>query len=95
MLTLAVLLLPIIGSGILFALKGNVSKYLAFIIAISELVLTAIIWYNFKANSGIQFEFGKELYFSPIKSTLHFGMDGLALLMLLLTNTLTPIIIYS
>lgn len=95
MLTLAVLLLPIIGSGLLFALKGNISKYIAFIIAISELVLTAIIWCNFKADSGIQFEFGKELYFSPIKSTLHFGVDGLTVLMLLLTNVLTPIILYS
>ena len=95
MLTLALLILPIIGSGLLFTLRGNVSKYLAFIIAISELVLTAIIWYNFKADSGFQFEFGKELYFSPIKSTLHFGVDGLTLLMLLLTNILTPIIIYS
>jgi NADH-quinone oxidoreductase subunit M len=95
MLTLAVLLLPIIGSGLLFALRGNISKYLAFIIAISELVLTAIIWCNFKTDTGLQFEIGKELNFSPIKSSLHFGVDGLTLLMLLLTNILMPIILYS
>jgi NADH-quinone oxidoreductase subunit M len=30
-----------------------------------------------------------------IKSTLHFGIDGMSLLLLLLTNILTPIIILS
>ncbi|MDR1877345.1 MAG: NADH-quinone oxidoreductase subunit M [Flavobacteriaceae bacterium] len=95
MLTLAILLLPIIGSGLLFASRGSNSKYLALSVAIVEFILTAFLWYGFKAGSGVQYEIGQGLSFSHVGSTLHFGIDGLSLLMLLLTNTLTPIIIFS
>ncbi|MDR2123202.1 MAG: NADH-quinone oxidoreductase subunit M [Flavobacteriaceae bacterium] len=95
MLTLTILLLPIIGSGLLFAFRGSESKYIALGIALIEFILTAFLWYGFKANSGIQYEIGQGLFFSPIRSTAHFGVDGLSLLMLLLTNTLVPVIIYS
>lgn len=95
MLTLLILLLPIVGSMLLFILKGNSSKYIAFGISLIGVIITALIWNQFKIDAGEGLEIGRKIYFSPIKSTLHFGVGGLSLLMLLLTNILVPIIIYS
>lgn len=93
MLTLAIILLPILGAILLFPLKANSSKYVAFTLAIAEFVLTAFVWTQFY-KKGVQFEI-QYPWITQINSSLHFGIDGLTLLMLLLTNTLTPIIIYS
>ncbi|PQL92508.1 complex I subunit 4 family protein [Apibacter adventoris] len=93
MLTLAIILLPILGAILLFTLKANSSKYVAFTLAIAEFVLTAFVWAQFY-EKGVQFEI-QYPWITQINSSLHFGIDGLTLLMLLLTNTLTPIIIYS
>ncbi len=97
MLILAILLLPIIGSGLLFALKDSFSKYIAFGIALAEFILTAFLWYNFKTGDleVCQFLVEQSSSVLPLFSKLQFGTDSLGILMLLLTNTLTPIVIYS
>lgn len=93
MLTLAIILLPLLGAGLLFTLKANSSRYIALILALIEFVLTAFVWAQFHTQR-IQFEI-QYPWIPQINSTFHFGIDGLTLLMLLLTNTLTPVIIYS
>lgn len=97
MLTLAILLLPIIGSGLLFALKGSYSKYIALGIALAEFVLTAFLWHKFKIGDveACNFLLDQTSSALSILPNLHIGADGMVILMLLLTNTLTPIIIYS
>ncbi len=97
MLILAILLLPIIGAGLLFTLKGSYSKYIAFIIALAEFVLTAFLWCKFKVGDleACQYLVEQPTSILTLISKLHFGVDGLGILMLLLTNTLVPIIIYS
>ena len=45
-------------------------------------------------DSPLQFEIIKP-WSSYIKSTLHFGVDGMSMLLLLLTNILVPLIILS
>lgn len=94
MLILSLLLLPLIGSLILFGFKTKSSKYLAFGISILECILTFYLWSQFNYSDKVQLDV--ELpWLNVVHANLHFGIDGLALLMLFLTNVLTPIIIYS
>ena len=95
---LALLLIPLIGSGLLFAFKGKAGKYIAFGTALIQMLLTFIVLYSFDSkptvDSVLQHEIN-EAWFLSIKSKLHFGIDGMGMLMLMLTNILTPLIILS
>ncbi|MDF0720023.1 NADH-quinone oxidoreductase subunit M [Kaistella sp. PBT33-4] len=95
---LALLLIPLIGSALLFAFKGKAGKYLAFGTAIVQMLVTFAILYSFDTkptvDSVLQHEIN-EAWFVSIKSKLHFGIDGMSMLMLMLTNILSPLIIMS
>lgn len=97
-LLLTLLLLPLVGSGLVFAWKGKSSKYLALGIALVQMLLTfyALSEFNFgpTVDSSLQYEITYP-WSQFIKSTLHFGIDGMSMLLLLLTNILMPIIILS
>lgn len=95
---LALLLLPLLGSALVFAWKSPASKYLALGIAFIQLVLTLCtainMDYGITVDSVLQHEINYP-WSQFIKSSLHFGIDGMSMLMLLLTNLLTPLIILS
>ncbi|UZT97018.1 NADH-quinone oxidoreductase subunit M [Chryseobacterium fluminis] len=97
-LLLTLLLLPLVGSGLVFAWKSNSSKYLALGIALIQMLVTFYIASDFNfgptVDSSLQYEITYP-WSQFIKSTLHFGIDGMSLLLLLLTNILAPIIILS
>jgi NADH-quinone oxidoreductase subunit M len=97
-LLLTLLLLPLVGSGLVFAWKNPASKYLALGIAFVEMFLTFYILANFNSiptvDSALDYEITRP-WSNFIKSTIHFGIDGMSLLMLLLTNILTALIILS
>ena len=97
-LLLTLLLLPLVGSGLAFAWKHNSSKYLALGIALIQMLVTfyAVSDFNFTptVDSVLQYEINYP-WSQFIKSSLHFGIDGMSMLLLLLTNILTPIIILS
>ncbi|MGM5631601.1 NADH-quinone oxidoreductase subunit M [Apibacter raozihei] len=97
MLVLAILLLPIIGSGLLFALKGTFSKYIALAVSLVQLLLTIFLWHKFNINDteACQLLLEQPASVLPMLSNIHFGVDSLGILMVLLTNVLVPIIIYS
>lgn len=95
---LALLLIPLIGSGLLFALKGKASKYMAFGIALVQMLLTLSIFCGFDSTPTVDSVLQHEINYpwsQFLKSSLHFGIDGMSLLLLLLTNILVPLIIYS
>lgn len=97
-LLLTLLLLPLAGSALVFAWKNPASKYLALGIAFAEMLLTFFMLSNldFKptVDGVLQYEINYP-WSNYIKSNLHFGIDGMSMLMLLLTNILTPLIILS
>ncbi|KQS94129.1 NADH-quinone oxidoreductase subunit M [Chryseobacterium sp. Leaf394] len=97
-LLLTLLLLPLVGSGIVFAWKNASSKYVALAIALVQMLLTFYVAADFDfaptVDSVLQYEINYP-WSQFIKSTLHFGIDGMSLLLLLLTNILMPIIILS
>lgn len=95
---LALLLIPLIGSGLVFAFRNANSKYVAAAIAIVQMFFTFYLLSDFNygptVDSALQYEI--QLPWSNfIKSTIHFGIDGMSMLLLLLTNILVPLIILS
>ena len=97
-LLLTLLLLPLIGSVLVFAWKNPASKYLALGLAFAQMFLTFYMLSNFDFKPTVDGVLQYEINYpwsNYIKSNLHFGIDGMSMLMLLLTNILTPIIILS
>lgn len=95
---LALLLIPLVGSGLLFALKGKTGKYMAFGIALIQMLVTFFVLYGFDAKPTVDSVLQHEINYpwsQFLKSSLHFGIDGMSMLLLLLTNILVPLIIYS
>lgn len=95
---LTLLLLPLIGSILLFALKGKASKYLVLGMASTQMLVTFCILYDFDSTLTVDSVLQHEINYpwsQYIKSSLHFGIDGMGMLMLLLTNILVPLIILS
>ncbi|WP_310404587.1 complex I subunit 4 family protein [Chryseobacterium vietnamense] len=97
-LLLTLLLLPLVGSGLVFAWKNNSSKYLALGIALVQMLLTFYILSDFDFTPTVDSVLKHEINYpwsQFMKSSLHFGIDGMSMLLLLLTNILAPIIILS
>ncbi|MGN7866734.1 NADH-quinone oxidoreductase subunit M [Chryseobacterium panacisoli] len=97
-LLLTLLLLPLVGSGLVFAWKSNSSKYLALGIALVQMLLTFYILSDFDFTPTVDSVLQHEINYpwsQFMKSSLHFGIDGMSMLLLLLTNILAPIIILS
>ncbi|MEG2510443.1 MAG: NADH-quinone oxidoreductase subunit M, partial [Chryseobacterium sp.] len=97
-LLLTLLLLPLVGSGLVFAWKSASSKYVALAIALVQMLLTFYVAADFDFSPTVDSVLEYEINYpwsQFIKSTLHFGIDGMSLLLLLLTNILMPIIILS
>lgn len=97
-LLLTLLLLPLVGSGLVFAWKNNSSKYLALGIALVQMLLTFYILSDFDFTPTVDSVLQHEINYpwsQFMKSSLHFGIDGMSMLLLLLTNILAPIVILS
>ncbi|MGX5686097.1 complex I subunit 4 family protein [Chryseobacterium cucumeris] len=97
-LLLTLLLLPLVGSGLVFAWKNNSSKYLALGIALVQMLLTFYVLSDFDFTPTVDSVLQHEINYpwsQFMKSSLHFGIDGMSMLLLLLTNILAPIIILS
>ncbi|MET3038395.1 NADH-quinone oxidoreductase subunit M [Chryseobacterium sp. NRRL B-14859] len=97
-LLLTLLLLPLVGSGLVFAWKSNSSKYLALGIALVQMLVTFYILADFDFTPTVDSVLQHEINYpwsQFMKSSLHFGIDGMSMLLLLLTNILAPIIILS
>ena len=95
---LALLLLPLIGSGLVFAFRSANSKYLAFGVALVQMLLTFFVLQSFDFHPTVDATLQEESnwpWSNYIRSSVHFGIDGLSMVMLLLTNILVPLIILS
>lgn len=96
---LALLLLPLIGSLFIFFWKNNkFSNDVAFGFSLAQMFLSfyVLAYFNFAPtiDGPLQFEFNVP-FSTALRSNLHFGLDGLSMVMLLLTNILVPLIILS
>jgi NADH-quinone oxidoreductase subunit M len=75
--------------------EAKLHKWFAFVASLVPFALSLAVWFNFNpSQSGYQFE---EIYpwYPAIGSSLHLGVDGLSLSMVLLTTLLTPLAILA
>lgn len=95
---LSLLSLPLIGALVLFFIKGTLSRTVAIGFSLVQLILSLCILRHLDTNltvdSPLQYEINYP-WMSGIASSIHFGIDGMSMLMVLLTNILVPIILLS
>jgi NADH-quinone oxidoreductase subunit M len=94
MLTLLLILLPL-AAGVLTLLTGDrLSKQVALIGGLAELALAVSVWMQFDPAAGLQFGF-KYAWLQSAGISFAAGIDGISMVLVLLTAFLTPLIILS
>lgn len=93
-----ILFLPALAAVVMLFLPKDAVKLLrwfALIVSLIPFVLSVYLWIQFKSDaSGFQFE-EQYTWYAAINSSLHLGIDGLSLTMVLLTTLLTPLAILA
>ena len=86
------ILIPILA-GVLAAFAGKNARWVALLGSLAAFALVWLKLQGFKPDGGFQFIFDR-VWFSK---SIHFktGIDGISMVMLLLTNLLVPVIIVS
>jgi NADH-quinone oxidoreductase subunit M len=88
--TLAALVMLFMPSG-----ESKLHRWFALSASLVPFVLTLVLWNNFDPNkTGFQFE-ETYVWYQAINSSLHLGVDGISLSMVLLTTLLTPLAILA
>lgn len=94
MLTLLLILLPI-AAGVLTLLSGErLAKQIALIGGLAELGLAVFVWTHFDPQYSFQYSF-KYSWLASAGISFAAGIDGISLVLVLLTAFLTPLIILS
>ncbi|HNQ12420.1 MAG TPA: NADH-quinone oxidoreductase subunit M [Bacteroidia bacterium] len=94
MLTSLLIYFPIIGILFLTLLKEKNSKVVALGSSLLQLLLTAYAIASFQVNAGVQ-QMIDVWWIQSLGISFKAGLDGISLLMVLLTNFLMPLIILS
>jgi NADH-quinone oxidoreductase subunit M len=94
MITLLLLGFPLLASLLVLASGNKFAAKFALALSIVQLAITGYAYLVFKQHGAEAFYFFQEWISSP-KISLHLGLDGLSLLMVVLTNFLVPLIILS
>jgi NADH-quinone oxidoreductase subunit M len=95
MFTLLLIGFPLLAAPILFLLKGIPAKQIALSFSIIQFIISLVVFYQFKHNPNSEY---LKFDFEWIPSlNIHFNvsLDGMSLLLVLLTTFLTPLIILS
>ncbi len=89
-----ILFLPALAALVIFFLpkeEVKLIRWTALLASLIPFVLSLFLWFGFDANAaGYQFE-EQYTWYAAIGSSLHLGVDGLSLTMVLLTTFLTPL----
>jgi NADH-quinone oxidoreductase subunit M len=89
-----ILFFPVLAALVIFFLPKEETKLIRWTALIASLVpfaLSLVLWARFNPNqAGYQFD-EQYAWYAAINSTLHLGVDGLSLTMVLLTTLLTPL----
>jgi NADH-quinone oxidoreductase subunit M len=94
MQTLALILIPFAAALLVFTLNHKLGRMVSLIAAGAELILSLNVLMQFQRNDSMQFGFSK-VWIDSIGLNFSIGLDGISLLLILLTTTLTPFIILS
>ena len=94
MLSLILLAIPLAASLLLLFTRGGLSRNLALVFTLVQLGFTAYAYSVFKAEGALPFDFLRNWAAKPFLN-VHFSMDGISLLMVILSNLLLPLIVLS
>src|SRR5512142_3140049 len=93
-LLLLILFIPALAAVIMLFLPNGENKlfrWFAFVVSLIPLALSLYAWFTFKPGpDGFGFE-KSYVWYEALGSSLHLGVDGLSLTMVLLTTLLTPL----
>lgn len=75
--------------------KKSLIRWVAFSLSLAPFLLSLVLWFNFQAGQdGFQFV-EQAVWYAPIHSSYHVGVDGISITMVLLTTLLTPLAILT
>ena len=97
LLSLILFLPTVVALVLLFLPKDEMKliRWAALIGSLFPFALSLVLWFSFKPDAaGFQFE-EQYTWYEAINSSLHLGVDGLSLTMVLLTTFLTPLAILA
>lgn len=94
MITALLIFLPLLFAALLLLIRSDKSKYLALTFALAQLGLAITALVSFDKTAETQFEINID-WIKQLGIHFHVGMDGISLLLVLLTCVLYPLIILS
>ena len=94
MITASLIFLPLIAGLIIYAVKDEQAKYFALFASLTEFVIALVALSSFTISSNAQFELNTP-WVESMGIHFHVGMDGISLLLALLTAFLVPLIILT
>jgi len=94
MLTLLLIFFPLLAALLLFITRSKSAHVLALVAAVIELIISMVLVSQFDKNGGLQFEVNYP-WIQSLGLNFHVAIDGISLLLVLLTTVLVPFIILS
>src|SRR5574342_502667 len=100
MLLSTVIFLPLVGALVSAFLPGSEPgqhRAWALFVSLLTFALSLALWFGFQAGAGApEFQFETKLpWIASAGIGYHIGLDGVALLLVMLTTALTPVVILS
>ena len=94
MLTLLLILYPIVAASLILLIGGGRIKQAALVAALVELVFAGVAFYGFRPDATSQFGFDYA-WIGSLGIRFNGGIDGISILLVLLTGLLVPLIVLS
>ena len=94
MLTILLILIPVATGLLTLSLGGRSAKQIALVGALAELAAAVVVWTQFDPAAGAQFGF-KYDWIGSAGVSFAASIDGISMLLVLLTTFLTPLIVLS
>jgi len=93
-ITVILILIPLLAGALLLITKGEQVKRIALAASLLELVVTAVALFKFNGTGEREFVINYP-WIKSLGINFYVGMDGISLLLVLLTSGLVPLIIFS
>jgi NADH-quinone oxidoreductase subunit M len=94
MLTAILIFWPFVAALIMLALNSSQAKGWALIASLIELAISLVVVFQFEPDASPQFEMNMP-WIASLGINFHIGIDGISMLLVLLTTVLTPFIVLS
>lgn len=94
MLTLALFVVPFVFAAIIYLAGAQLAKKLALAAGFAQLLLTLVAWYQLKLGNTGLLSF-HQIWIEPMGMSVAFQLDGISMILMLLSGLLTPLIVYA